>query len=310
MTYDKQKVIDIALSEVDYLEKETWAQLDDKTANAGDENYTKYSRDLAKLDFYNGSKKGAAWCDVFVDWCFVQAFGKDAALAITYQPKNNEVNYGAGCKYSREYYKNKGKLFDTPQTGDQIFFYSKDKSQIQHTGLVYKVDSSKVYTVEGNTSGASGVISNGGGVCKKSYSLKYELLAGFGRPDYGSTFDDFVKETTNIDFSTEYTTYTVKKGDNLWRIAQKILGNGNQYKEIQKMNGLQSDHISVGQVLRIAKKTEAEAYETYTVKVGDYLWKIAREQLGAGKRYGEIREANGLKDDTIHPGQKLKIPKG
>lgn len=185
MTYDKQKVIDIALAEVGYLEKATYDQLDDPTANAGNLNYTKYARDLAKYPFYNGSKKGVAWCDVFVDWCFVQAYGVDAALALTYQPTNAAKNYGAGCRYSRDYFKSKGRLFDSPEPGDQIFFYSKDKSSISHTGLVYKVDSSKVYTVEGNTSGASGVISNGGGVCKKSYSLTYSRLAGFGRPEWG-----------------------------------------------------------------------------------------------------------------------------
>ena len=184
MAYDKQKVIDIALAEVGYLEKATYDKLDDPTANAGSNNYTKYARDLAKYPFYNGSKKGAAWCDVFVDWCFVQAFGVDAAKALTYQPVNSSVNYGAGCKYSRDYFKGKGRLFDKPEPGDQIFFYSKDKSSISHTGLVYKVDSEKVYTVEGNTSGASGVVANGGGVFKKSYSLTYSRLAGFGRPLY------------------------------------------------------------------------------------------------------------------------------
>lgn len=186
MAYDKQKVIDIALAEVGYLEKKSNAQLDDPTANAGNKNYTKYARDLAVYPFYNGSKTAVAWCDVFVDWCFVQAYGLENALSLTCQPTNASRNYGAGCKWSRSYYKSKGKLHTSdPQPGDQIFFYSKDKSSISHTGLVYKVDDKKVYTVEGNTSGASGVISNGGGVCKKSYSLTYARLAGYGRPDYG-----------------------------------------------------------------------------------------------------------------------------
>lgn len=181
MAHDKQKVIDIALGEVGYLEKKSNSQLDDKTANAGSNDRTKYARDMAALNFYNGNKQGVAWCDVFVDWCFVQAYGMEAALELTCQKKGSA---GAGCKYSRGYYKNKGQLYDTPQPGDQIFFYSKDKSTISHTGLVYMVDDKKVYTIEGNTSGASGVIANGGGVCKKSYSLTYARLAGFGRPDY------------------------------------------------------------------------------------------------------------------------------
>lgn len=186
MAYDRQKVIDVALAEVGYLEKATYDQLDDPVANAGNKNYTKYARDLAKYPFYNGSKKGVAWCDVFVDWCFVQAYGVDAARALTYQPTNAEKNYGAGCKFSRDYFKSNGRLFDSPEPGDQIFFYSKDKSSISHTGLVYKVDGSKVYTIEGNTSGASGVVANGGGVFKKSYSLAYSRLAGFGRPMWGA----------------------------------------------------------------------------------------------------------------------------
>lgn len=186
MAYDRQKVIDIALGEVGYLEKKSNSQLDDPTANAGNKNYTKYARDLAVYPFYNGSKTAAQWCDVFVDWCFVQAYGVENALSLTCQPTDASRNYGAGCKWSRSYYSNKGKLHTSdPQPGDQIFFYSKDKSSIAHTGLVYKVDDKKVYTIEGNTSGASGVIANGGGVCKKSYSLTYARLAGYGRPDYG-----------------------------------------------------------------------------------------------------------------------------
>lgn len=46
----------------------------------------------------------------------------------------------------------------------------------------------------------------------------------------------------------------------------------------------------------------------YTVVHGDSLWAIAERFLGAGSRYTEIKEANGLKDNTIYSGQKLKIP--
>lgn len=182
--YDRQRVIDIALAEVGYLEKETVAQLDDKTANAGDEDRTKYARDLDAVNFYNGRKQGVAWCDTFVDWCYWAAYGLEAALKLTCQFLGSA---GAGCRYSRSYYKAKGQLFDTPEPGDQVFFWPKnrtDPNAVQHTGLVYAVDDTYVYTVEGNTSGASGVVWNGGGVCKKKYKLNYSRLAGFGRPDW------------------------------------------------------------------------------------------------------------------------------
>lgn len=254
MAYDKQKVIDIALAEVGYLEKASNSNLDDKTANAGSGNYTKYARDLAEVSYFNGRKQGAAWCAVFVAWDFYKAYGKAAALELLCQPTKAANNAGAGCKYMRNYFKTKGQLHNDPQPGDVIFFYSKDKSQIQHTGLVYKVDSSKVYTVEGNTSGASGVIANGGGVCKKSYSLTYALLAGFGRPAYGSTAVTETETETKMDTTTtSYTTYTVKKGDSLWKIASKLLGKGTKYTQIQKANGLKSTLIRVGQKLKIPK---------------------------------------------------------
>ena len=184
MSYDPKKVIQVAEAEVGYLEKKSNAKLDDKTANAGDKNYTKYARDLDALGFYNGKKQSVAWCDIFVDWCFVQAYGLEAALKLTNQPLGKS-NCGAGCRYSRNYYQKMGRLFTKPEPGDQIFFWPKDGiggKAIQHTGLVYAVDDTYVYTIEGNTSGANGVIANGGGVCKKKYRLTYNRIAGYGRP--------------------------------------------------------------------------------------------------------------------------------
>ena len=186
MGYDRQKVIDIALKEVGYLEKKTNAQLDDATANAGSNNYTKYARDLYAAGYYNGNKNGYAWCDVFVDWCFFKAFGKTVGQALQCQTGD----LGAGCIYSAKYYQSKGQLHTSnPQVGDQIF-YGTSASDVTHTGLVYKVDGSKVYTVEGNTSGASGVVANGGGVFTKSYSLSYAKIYGYGRPAYDDDYPE------------------------------------------------------------------------------------------------------------------------
>lgn len=172
------KLIEIATAEVGYLEKASNSNLDSKTGNAGSRNYTKYARDLAKISgFYNGNKNGYAWCDVFVDWCFVQAFGVAEAKKLL-----NHGQYGAGCVYSSQYFRNINRFYQAPKVGDVIFFGSKGEEY--HTGIVYKVDSDYVYTIEGNTSGASGVIANGGGVCKKSYKINYYKITGYGRPNY------------------------------------------------------------------------------------------------------------------------------
>lgn len=255
MAYDKQKVIDIALGEEGYLEKETNSSLDSKTGNAGDENYTKYARDLAAVSFFNGSKTGKAWCAVYVAWCVYKAFGKEAALKLLCQPTTD--NCGAGCEYIYRYFKAKKQWHTSnPQAGDVIVFWDSKKKTRSHTGWVYKVDGSKVYTIEGNTSGASGVIDNGGGVFRKSYSLSYSRIAGYGRPDWGMEAVNTSSNASNTSSktSTSDKVYAVKKGDSLWTISKKYLGSGTRYKEIMQLNDLKSALIRIGQKLKLPKK--------------------------------------------------------
>lgn len=169
------KVINVAYNEIGYLEKNSSSSLDSKTANAGNKNYTKYSRDLIKI-VGAPYAQGVAWCDNFVDWCFIQAFGKNTAKKLL-------NGWSAYTPTSAQYYKNIGRYFKTnPMVGDQIFFHN--NTTICHTGIVYKVDNTYVYTIEGNTSGASGVIANGGGVCQKKYRKDYSRIDGYGRPAY------------------------------------------------------------------------------------------------------------------------------
>lgn len=175
--YEYEKLISIAKEQVGYLEKKSNKDLDDKTANAGSNNYTKFARDLDNIkDFYNGKKNGYPWCDVFVDWLFVQAFGVEYAKELLCQPNKS---LGAGVSYSAKYYKNKGQFYRDAKVGDQIFF-----KNYSHTGIVYKVDSRYVYTIEGNTSSAAGIVSNGGCVRMKKYAVGSSLIEGYGRPNY------------------------------------------------------------------------------------------------------------------------------
>ena len=49
--------------------------------------------------------------------------------------------------------------------------------------------------------------------------------------------------------------------------------------------------------------------DTYVVKSGDTLMKIAKEQLGDANRYMEIAKLNNISDpDIINPGEKFKLP--
>ena len=165
-----EKLIHIAKEEVGYLEKKSMKDLDHKTANAGTNNYTKYARDLYP------SLQGQPWCDMFVDWCFVRAFGQITAREMV------GGGFSAYTPTSAQYYKDKGRWNQVPQPGDQVFFKNSDR--IYPTGIVEKTTADKIYTIEGNTSAAKEVVANGGGVWEKSYHLTHKAIAGYGRPDW------------------------------------------------------------------------------------------------------------------------------
>lgn len=180
-----ERLIATAEDQVGYLGKRTNAQLDDFKANAPGK-YNKYARDLDALgDFYNGPKNGFDWCDVFVDWCFVHTFGREIAQKLLCQPNKS---LGAGTKYSRDYYKSKGRLYGAPKPGDQIFFG--DSSSIWHTGIVVKVADGFVHTVEGNAGSPSAVRA-----CR--YVVGGRNIMGYGRPDWPLVPED--KPTDNLD---------------------------------------------------------------------------------------------------------------
>lgn len=167
-------VIKVANKYVGYLEKESEKQLENFTANAGDHNYTifaKYFYNLTSVDL-----QGESWCDMFVDCCFAEAFGKENARRLL-------GGFSANTRTSSSYFKKLKEWFmNKPQAGDIIFF--NDMNQICHTGIVTKVSRTTVYTIEGNTSAGTKVIPNGGAVCKKKYLLTNSRIAGYGRPAY------------------------------------------------------------------------------------------------------------------------------
>lgn len=172
MAYTVSKLLEIARAELGYKEKETNSQLDDKTANAGDGNWTKYARDLHSAGYYQAAKNGYAWCDMFVDWCFWKLGGsKEKGEWLECQTGL----YGAGCEWSSDCYRRAGRFDKNPRPGDQIFFGKTDAEE--HTGIVEKIEDGKVHTIEGNASN----------MCKRcTYSLTSSRIVGYGHP----RFDD------------------------------------------------------------------------------------------------------------------------
>ena len=169
-TMNKDKAINAliatARAEVGYLEKKSNSQLNDKTANAGYNNYTKYWRDVYP------QYQAEPWCAAFVSWCMMKTFGLETAKKLLKH-------------WPYVYCPTLGSLFTkyaNPQRGDIVIFYR--NGTFTHTGLVTKVEGDKFYTIEGNTSAGTSIIANGGGVCAKSYYNSNLPGTKFCRPNY------------------------------------------------------------------------------------------------------------------------------
>jgi len=98
--------------------------------------------------------------------------------------------------------------------------------------------------------------------------------------------------------------YVVRSGDTLWLLAQRY---NTTVDAIKRLNGLTSDNLSIGQVLKIPSTTPPVPYFDYTVRSGDTLWLLAQR---FGTTVDDIMNLNGLSSDLLNIGQVLRIPEG
>ena len=189
MAYTASAFVKIAEAEVGYTEKASNSQLDSKTANAGNKNFTKYGRDLFKAGFFNGNKNGFDWCAQFVTWCAWKLTGKNKKKTEYILCVGGDLS--AGCGFALKYYKAAGRFDKTPKVGDQIFFkYTDDDSTADHTGIVVRVTDSLVETIEGNS---------GSEVKRKAYQRTDKTIIGYGHPRYDAEpKKTVVKEVKNV----------------------------------------------------------------------------------------------------------------
>lgn len=188
----------------------------------GDDKYIKYYNETGGMDF----NMNVAWCAIFVTWCKAMA-GIDKSI----------IPHFASCDMGKEWFEKRG-LYKkarayggdyAPKKGDIIFFSSgytqKDST---HVGIVTSLSGNAVSTIEGNTSNR---------VARRSYSVASKYIIGYGVPEYNEGYD----------------TYTVKKGDSLWKIAKEVLGNGMRYSEIMEINNMEDAKISPGDSLYLPR---------------------------------------------------------
>lgn len=186
-------VLAVALSQLGYQEGASDGKYSGEVG--GGNNYTEFNYNMG--DWGGSGGYGGSdypWCASFVSFCLLQSRCYSIQKgSIKDWCRNNTSNKSyiwreISCSqwatqldrygYYEDSKANGGTY--TPVGGDLIFFYSSSQKRIHHIGIVVYTDSTKVYTIEGNTSSGTGVEANGGGVYFKSYSLSSSSIRGYG----------------------------------------------------------------------------------------------------------------------------------
>jgi LysM repeat protein len=90
-------------------------------------------------------------------------------------------------------------------------------------------------------------------------------------------------------------THKVVSGDTLWGISMKY---DLSVAELKQLNGMKTDVIHVGDVLKVGKVT------THKVVSGDTLWGLSRKY---NTTVASIKSLNGLKSDVLTIGDTLRV---
>ena len=184
------------------------------------------------------------------------------------------------------------------------------KIQSNYKEYVDAVVDAVIATAEGKTissmplDGNYYVVKNGDSLWKiaNMYGITVDELKKLNNLTSNNLSVGQVLEIPDTSFNnSDFETYTVKAGDSLWKIANMY---GLTVAELKSLNGLSSDNLSIGQVLKVSDNL-GDSGNVYTVKAGDSLWNIANRY---GTTVDELKRLNNLTSNVLNIGQTLKVP--
>ncbi len=168
-------------------------------------------------------------------------------------------------------------------------------------------------------------------IADHSQDSREAYLSDFLSVPRGISVDEEEEGRSNLSGQERWVEVKVKKGDVLEKIARL---HNTTVGAIKKANHLESEHLSIGQVLKIPVKTAAVAEFSspqktgvrqdaakpelpkesvspeavyYTIKSGDNPWKVAKQ---FNVKYEDILRLNGLNEEkarTLKIGDRIRI---
>lgn len=218
-------IANVAKSQVGYHEGNSNGDMNGKNTS-GSNNYCEYN-----YWYYGGAHNGGAdyaWCAVFISWCASQA---QISTSIV---KKNAWAGGSGATFGGT-----KQLFSsgyTPQAGDIVHINNDSDSDSDHVGLIYAVDSSYIYTVEGNAS---------------NKVVQYKYSRSNGKLNGTSSTSIIFYEVPSYTNSEPPTGAWIWKNKDLVKVGEEISFNYNATNATGFTLGI--DKVGVGRVRKLLK---------------------------------------------------------
>lgn len=187
-------LVEVARTQLGYIEKASNSQLEYKTANAGTANYTQYGLwyGYGNVTYVNNS-----WCAIFVSWCANQAeisrsiIEKERKVKSMYENFDElgllHLSHARGGTY-------------VPKYGDIVFFRS-NGSDYQHvaivTGVSYSEGEQIVNYIEGNSAQHN--------VRESQKNLSSTEISAFASPAYSTQENEHNYVSASHNVSTVHT---------------------------------------------------------------------------------------------------------
>lgn len=254
----------------------------------------------------------------------------------------NKFGYKLNASSGSQYSQGKSVKRDNVKKGDLVFFAGRTSKKVGHVGIVCETDSSDASFSFIHASTHNGIMIDKFTESNKYYYSRYigarrvlpELLPDEKKPkdniaplpdttskqDTVKAKDEPAKDTVNTYPEPQADTLrlTVNKGETLYRISRR---HNCPIDSIKSWNKLESTSLSIGQKLIVlknvntntkpdkeknAQKTdEPSARKTHTVKKGDTLYRIAKQNNCS---VDSIKELNNLSSNNLKIGATLLIP--
>ena len=209
---------------------------------------------------------------------------------IYYKVKSGDTLYSIAGKYNT--------------TVDKLKAYNNLTSNNLTIGSSLKIPTSSSNTEETNSNVKTYKVVSGDSLYSiaKKYNTTVDKIKSLNNLESNILSIGQILKLPNDTNTSSTKTYKVVSGDNLYSIAKKY---NTTVDKIKSLNNLDSNILSIGQILKLPSNTNTSSTKTYKVVSGDSLYSIAKKY---NTTVDKIKSLNNLTSNLLNIGDELLVP--